>query len=211
MKMSFQQLLTWLEISPLDEREASEILGLVDAALDELPDDHPQYEVLLDIEEELQEGNIPVQLLQALLREQPVAQPLDDVERLERDYRAVATAYPPAQWRTKFYLDLERHLAESDDDLLLGGVDELRERITAAWRKYLADYASISTASAETLVGHRLMEAGYEGWMKALDMVETEAEDEEILQTAEAAVRLLVAVGQLDRDVKMQARSLGSS
>jgi hypothetical protein len=207
--MSFQQLLSWLEITELDDRKASEVLGLVEAALDELSEEDAPYEALLEIEEELLEGHIPVPLLRAL-RSTSVAESLDDVERLEREYRALAKAYSPAQWRTKFYLDLEKHLAEADEHLLLGGVDDLRERITAAWQQYLADYSSITTVSTETLVGHRLMEAGYEGWIKALDMVESEAEDEEILQAAESAVRLLVAVGQLDRDVKMQARSLGS-
>lgn len=209
--MSYQELLAWVSISVLEEAKADEVLQLVEPALDELGEDDPRYEPLLDIEDELIEGRVPVDLLQALLGETSApGLELDDVQRLERDYRAMAAAYRPEQWRSKFYLDLEHHLAESDEEELLDCVDTLRARITAVWERYSAEYASISTRSAETEVGHRLMKDGYDGWMRALDMVDSEAGEEEILLEAEAAVRLLVAVGQLDRDVKMQAGSLGA-
>lgn len=209
--MSYQQLLAWIELRDLEESKASEVLQMVEPALDEIDEDDPRYDALCDIEDELLEGKVPVELLLALVRQSPppADDELDDVERLDRDYRALAASYKPEQWRSKFYLDLKRHLAESDDEELLDCVDALRARITQVWRKYAADYESIPTRSAETEVGHRLMKDGYEGWMKALDLVETEAEDDEILLAAESAVRLLVAVGQLDRDVKMQAGSLG--
>lgn len=211
MPMSYQQLLAWISISDLEESRAAEVLQLVEPALDELAEDDPRYDPLVDIEDELLEGRVPVELLRALLGAEGASPgDLDDVERLEREYRGAAAAYQPEQWRSKFYLELERHLSESDDEALLDCVDGLRDRITSVWNRYCQDYASLSTRSAETEVGHRLMKDGYDRWMKALDLVESEeADEEEILAVAEAAVRLLVAVGQLDRDVKMQARSAG--
>lgn len=205
--MSYQDLLSFIQVVGLDESKASDLLQLVESALDELDEEDPRYDGLLEIEDELVEGEFPLALLQTLLAQRPSSglEALDDVQRLERDYRSFAAAYGPEQWRSNFYLELERHLSDSAEDELLDCVDGLRERITRAWQKYEADYLSISTRSAETEVGHLLMKEGYEGWMRALDLVETEAEDEEILKAAEEAVRLLVAVGQLDRDVRMQA------
>jgi hypothetical protein len=66
----------------------------------------------------------------------------------------------------------------------------------------------VETNSPEIEAGHRLMKDAYERWMLALDMVEDEADNEEILEVAEEAVRLLAAVGQLDRDVKTQATTM---
>ena len=210
--MSYQQLLAWIQVAQLETSKPSDVLEFVEPALDELAEDDDRHEALLDIEDRLLEGEVPIELLQALL---PIAAndvPADDVERIEREYREIAAAYLPEQWQSNFYLDLEFHLAESEDEELVDYVDSLRERLTNVWKKYSADYDSITSTSAETVVGHRLMKDGYETWMRALDLVDDDnAEDEEILETAEAAVRLLIAVGQLDRDVRMQAGSLGST
>ena len=210
--MSYQQLLAWIQVAQLETSSSSDVLEFVEAALDEIPEDDARHDALLDIEDRLLEGEVPVELLQSLLSDVAGEMPVDDVERIEREYRAIATAYLPEQWRSNFYLDLEFHLAESEDEELVDYVDSLRERLTNIWEKYSADYESITTTSAETVVGHRLMKDGYETWMRALDLVDDDdAEDEEILETAEAAVRLLIAVGQLDRDVRMQAGSLGGN
>ncbi len=209
--MSYQQLLAWVQVGQLKDSKATEVLELVEAALDELSEDDSRYDALVDIEEELLEGEVPVDLLQALVKDRSSSEQVEDVVRLEREYRAIAAAYTEEQWQSNFYLDLEHHLEESDDDELLEFVDSLRDRLTRVWKKYEADYSGLSEHSAETVVGHTFMKEGYETWMKALRLVDADADDEEILETAEAAVRLLIAVGQLDRDVKMQAGSLNST
>lgn len=208
--MSYQQLLAWVQVGRLEDSKAPEVLELVEAALDDLGEDDPRYDALVDIEEELLEGQVPIALLQELVKERSPSEQVDDVVRLEREYRAIAAAYTPEQWQSNFYLDLEHHLEESDDDELLEFVDSLRQRLTRVWNKYETDYNGLSEHSAETVVGHTFMKEGYETWMKALDLVDADTDDEEILETAEAAVRLLIAVGQLDRDVRMQAGSLGA-
>lgn len=209
--MSYPQLLAWIEIGQLEDSRPEQVLELVQAALDELDEDDPRYDALVDIEDELVEGEVPVELLRALSSGQTLSSGVDDAARLEGEYRALAAGYTPDQWQSNFYLELERHLEESSDDELLDFADSLRERLTQVWTRYEADYQGLSEQSAETVVGHTFMKEGYEGWMKALDLVEAEADGDEILDAAEAAVRILIAVGQLDRDVKMQAESLAAT
>ena len=209
--MSYAQLLAWIELGQLRDREAAQVLELVEAALEDRDEDHPHYEALLDIEEELLAGEVPVALLQALLGARPACEPFDDVVRIESEYRAIAAGLPPEQWQSNFYLDLEAQLEESSEDDLLDFVESLREHLTVVWTRYEADYRGLSEHSAETVVGHTFTKEGYEGWMKALDLVDGEADTEEILEAAEAAVRILIAVGQLHRDVKMQAKSLATT
>ena len=207
--MSYQQLLAWIQVADLDAAKATEVLELVEAALDDLSEDDVRYDPLADIEEDLLEGEVPVALLQALAVGGTGA--LDETVRLEEEYRKVAADYTPEQWQSNFYLDLEHHLDESEEEELLEFTEGLRNMLTRVWERYEADYAGLSQHTPETIVGHTFMKEGYETWIKALDMVDSEAEADEILETAEAAVRLLIAVGQLDRDVKMQAGSLGST
>ncbi len=207
--MSYQQLLAWIQVAQLETSRTDQVRELVEAALDDLAEDDARYDALLDIEEYLLEGEIPIASLQALLPDTETEQPITDIERIEREYRALAASYLPEQWHSNFYLDFEFHLAESEDEELIDYIDSLRERLTKAWDKYSTSYSAITSSTAETVVSHRLMKEGYETWMSALDLVDEEGiEDEEILKTAEKAVRLLVAVGQLDRDVRMQAGSL---
>lgn len=223
--VSEPKLFSWLSTVDLNSASVSEALALVQEALDDLPDDDERVDALFDAEEALLEGQLPFDLLKSLtplvdgqepgagaqgeLDEGRGAQGhLDDVERLELEYRAKAAAYTWQEWGSNYYLDLEEHLAEAEDEELLDFVADLRDTIQSVWAAYLSDYSALTTASAEIEVGHRFMKEGYETWMQALDLVEADTDDDEVLRLAEAAVRILTAVSQIDRDVQMQAKSL---
>lgn len=209
--MSFQQLLAWISVAQIDECRPDDVLKLVEAALDDMDENDPRYEDLLDIEDLLSEGTVPADLLSGLNASDESGRDLDDVKRLDRAYRALAAAYPPERLRSNHYVELERHLEESEEDELFEFARNLRARLTKAWTRYTSDYASVSAASAETVVSHDLMKEGYESWMRALDLIEKDGDDEDVLEAAEDAIRLLVVVGQIDRDVKMQTNSLGTT
>jgi hypothetical protein len=165
----------------------------------------------MDIENELEEGRIPLDLLQRLAELNPVSEPKNDVERLSEEYRQIAKNYSEQEWQSNFYLELSRLLDEEDDDGLLDFVDSLKVKLTTAWEKYCKDFELVPTKSAETEVGHALMQDAYETWMEALFLVEEGYPDDEVLEAAENAVRLLAAVTQLDRDVQSQAKILNSN
>lgn len=209
--MSFQQLLAWLHVARPEESKVSEIADLVGAALDEIDEDHPNYDLLLDIEQELTEGRVPRELLHNLAEVNASPEPVHDVELLAEEYRQLAEKYTDQQWQSNYFLELSRHLDDSDDDSLLDFVDSLRNKLTEAWTKYSKDFTLVSAQSAEAHVGHQLMREAYENWMDALDLVEEGLPDDEVLQAAETAVRLLAAVKQLDSDVQRQAKSLSSN
>ena len=211
--MSFSNLLTWIGLDRLEESAAPEVPGLVEAALDEMSEEDPRCDALSDIEDELLEGRVPVELLRQLARDFPQApvEELSEADRMEREYRTIAAAYREEQWRSQFYVVLERHLDDSDDETLLDFAAELRERITASYRRYCDDFERVQGTSPEIEVGHRFMKEGYQRWMEALDLVEAEGDVDEILQLAEEAVRLLAAVGQLDREVRQQASTMDSA
>jgi hypothetical protein len=210
--MSFSNLVTWASLGQIEESAATEVLPLVDAALEELDENDPRFAALLDIEQALVEGIVPLDLLRRLAQDFPpqasASPATEHADRLEMEYREMAASYEERQWRSHYYANLEQHLESSDDDELLQYADLLRERIGAAWQKYCEDLPRVETNSPEIEAGHRLMKDAYERWMLALDMVEDEADNEEILEVAEEAVRLLAAVGQLDRDVKTQATTM---
>ncbi len=208
--MSYQELMGWLNLARPEEREPSEVLLLVSGALDEMKEDHPDYEALLDIEQELKEGRIPQALLAQLAAGAAADEPLDEVDRLTREYHRLAAELQPEQWQSVYYLELSTHLAESEDEELLDFIDSLRRKLTQAWRKYSRDYALVPGVSAETAVGHRLLEEAHASWMEALQMLEEGFATDEVLTTAEWAVRLLAAVNHLNKEVQRQAASLGS-
>jgi hypothetical protein len=66
-RMPYPQLLSFLELSGLEESCASDVLAMVQWALDELEEEHPSYEALVDIEEELLSQRFPTALLAKLL------------------------------------------------------------------------------------------------------------------------------------------------
>lgn len=211
--MSWNHLLTWIRLGQLEDSVPQDVLAMVDAALDELDEEDPRFAALLPVEQELMADRVPVDLLLGLVQDfaSPANPEEEAVDRLEREYREAAAAFTEPQWRSAHYAELERHLEEADDEELLRYLDALRERITSAWQRYAEDLARVETRSPEIEVGHRLMREAHEAWMTALETIAEGGDCEEGLRLAEQAVRLLAAVGRLDRDVKQQAAAVQST
>lgn len=202
--MSYANLCQWIRRNRLAEAWPRDVLRMVEAALEEMDENHPRYVALVDLEEVLSTGEMPVNLLLELSLDTED----EEIAPLEARYRGYAAEYNEGEWRTNFYDRLEKELAAPDPGGLADFADELEEKLTNVWRGTLEDYGKVRDVTAEVVVAHRLMRDGYKEWMKALELLETDATPREILSVAEGAVRLLVAVEHLDHDVKVQASLL---
>lgn len=203
--MSYDELCDRLRTNSLRALRPDDILPLVEAILDagELEGGQPVHETLLEIEQALVAGKMPVNLLLDLTSgdgtsdEDPSA-----VEELELRYRRMAATYPKSEWCTAYYSALEAALADPDPDAVFDFADELEEKLTEIWTVCKAEYDAVDDLTAEVVVGHRLLRHGYCLWIDALIMLETESTSQEILSVAESALRLLTAVEHLNRDLE---------
>jgi hypothetical protein len=115
---------------------------------------------------------------------------------LEQNFRWLAAQLEPEHWRTPAYEQLI--LASQAGDLEV--LETLRGRFMRVWEYYLKTPVSEAEVTEETVVGHRLLQEGLEGWLHALDQLEASAFGRG-LQAAESANRLLVAAQLLSRAV----------
>lgn len=200
---SFEELIVW---SRLGQPEKEHLLDLVEAAFDDLDEDDPRYAALVEIENALLDGELPIAELLQLGRDFPPAMGhLPAAERLELEYRVLAAALPRKLWPVRHYVELERVLLHGSEAELERFVQRLRASLDENWQAYCRDYGVLQTNTAETLAGHLLLTDAYESWLEALDLAEEGARPEEVLSVAEFASRLLVAVEILDRNVKQEA------
>jgi len=99
---------------------------------------------------------------------------------------------------------------EGDQAGFLATVEKMRARLVEAWVPYVETPVLDAEVTAETVVGHRLLQDGIEGWLHALDQMERaengEMSFDDALATAEKANRLLVATQRLAHRVAEEAR-----
>lgn len=194
-------LLSWVRVSDLEQADVPAVLALVRDALRELEPDEQAAEALQAIEEQLLAGHVPVWELQRFAQDFDVASPqFSECEQLESEFRRIAAELPEEEWRTPRIGEIEAWLDGAEVDL-----EAIRATVLSSWNRYQQTPLSADEVTAETVVGHRLLLEGLEGWLEALDALE--AEEEGALEQAEAANRLLVAVQKLHQRVAAQARS----
>ncbi len=193
-------LLTWLRISQLETTEPEPVLELVQAALDEVDEEHPAYAWLVSLEVDLEDGKLPLSRLERFReRFSEAPKTLDDCAELEARYRRLAEDLTAAEWRTRRLERVFRWLEGEPEDL-----EAIREAIFTAWEQYQGVSLTADEITAETVVGHRLLLDGLERWLEALDGLATAgtaAEEQEALGKAIYANRLLVAVQRLHQEV----------
>ena len=193
--------------------------GLVRVALEDLYEDDPRGDVLEPILKILWEGIIPVDALKALAeewehyvspgeegQEQPV---ISDGELLDQEFRQLAAQMPQEDWHTTFY---ESALAAVDEfeagneEAFWVALADMRDRLDQAWSPYSQCAVVEKEVTAETVVGHRMLQDGVENWFQALDELERAAQGEipfeDGLTRGEQANRLLVAVKRLNQRVQ---------
>lgn len=200
-------LLAWLRITDLENAEPAVALDLVSSALDEIEDDHPAYAWLVALETELESDSLPLRRLQRFCeRFSEPQRPADACQQLEQEYRKLAEDLTAKEWKTSRLRRIFAWLEGEDEDL-----EDLRRSILATWEEYQSISIAESEVTAETVVGHRLLLDGLEGWLEALDLLESAESDEqqqEALGVAVYANRLLVAVQRLHQQVESEAKGI---
>jgi hypothetical protein len=227
--MEYETLLRWLAHNEVEQTPHDQLLDLVRAALDGLEGmDDAQFEALPegqamldDLDEiltELESGGLAGPALREF-RARYGGQPERAVESaaslLERQYRELASQLAESQWRTDTYRRVEsaldRYLEDGDEEPLLDALDAMEEILEKAYRPYREAPVLPSEVSAESYVGHRLLQEGIESWFSALEMLREEEDPERetdwagALKLAEQGNRLLIAVQRLNAQVQAEA------
>lgn len=219
--MSFRTLIEWIHVSDLEDAELEQVRPLVRSALDSLTqEDDPRREALVNVENLCWEGAVPAEELRALAQEFEdfVDGELDEEsllpegERLELEFRRLAESLEPEDWYTTNYqlvLKAVNSCKKGDPAPLEQAIADLGELFENAWGPYSTTPITPEEITAETVVGHRLLQEGIQGWFDALEQLELsmcgEGDFDEALETAEIANRLCVAVQKLALRVKQEA------
>ena len=112
---------------------------------------------------------------------------------------------PKMDWYTTTFQEFERLLNAPLSQELDDFRASLRKRLQASWRNYERIRVTPSEQTAETVAGHRLLVEGLAGWQEALELSESGAGRETVLEAAEDANRLLVVVQLHARSVRREA------
>lgn len=112
---------------------------------------------------------------------------------------------PRSDWYTTTLQEFERLLRASQPTELGSFRASLRKRLKASWDRYERIRVTPPEQTAETVAGHRLLVEGLAGWQEALELSESGAEVETVLEAAEDANRLLVVVQLHARSVRREA------
>lgn len=126
---------------------------------------------------------------------------------LEKELRTLAADLCETEWQTSAIWELEEALVDfeesGDEETLLGFLEERRNVLERAQHAYSQTPVLSEEVTAETVVGHRLLAEGIQGWLSAVDCL-TSGEWDRGLREAENGNRLLVAVQRLHRRVQAQ-------
>ena len=201
------ELLALLQVADLEEVQIDALLEVVQTALDDCADDDPRYDGLVEIEDALVAGALPVDQLQAFRTRFPLLV-RSDAELLEEEFHQLAEELSDEEWRTSHYVELEAALQDMDDDALDEYLTARQQTVEAALQGYKATSLTPSEVTAETWVGHRLLNQGLEAWLRALQRLAQDPDKdwESALEEAEYGTRLLVAVQKLSQRVASMQR-----
>lgn len=215
--MSLQSLLAYLRDTPLDGVDPTETRLLVRSLLNDLPQPVPPDLLELAhrlerVEDAMSTGGDATEDLAALLSSFDAPQAVSPGEQLEQWVRQVAAGLSRDEWYTETYASVESAVAEyreGNRELLERVLQEVASRLEGAWEPYYHAPVAADEVTAETVVGHRILLEGVQGWFDALEALRLAAAGEvswdDALAQAEAANRLLVAVPRLARQVELEA------
>ncbi len=226
--MDYLQLIQWLGNTDIDLVDHAQVQTLIRSAvqsLDAMSDEkfekleqgEEMLEVLEEVLEELERGAVPGDMLRSFYTRFSSLRPPGEsaVEVLERQTRELADNLGDDQWRTSSFLDLEKsveaYLDGGEETSLLDALDEMTDRLEQSYKPYRESTILNSELSTESYVGHKLLKAGMEHWLMAIEILsQEESVDEELacreaLTQAEQGNRLLIAVQMLNAQVQAQA------
>ena len=127
---------------------------------------------------------------------------------LETLWREKAAALGAVQLDTPTWDDLHKALDAADAgrlSLVARWIDKVEETFLAAWEGYEGSDILEDEVTAESVLGHRLLREGIEGWLEALaDFRQTlgAVDSRDILAKAEAGQRLLLVVQVIEQEAQ---------
>lgn len=200
--MELSELLCWIGVTDLEVKSSDEILTVLDEVLRAYPESRSvsdlEYDFLAELEEaaELEEPDIV--LLRSFLPKYAALMPKPEspLESSERELLELAESLSPEQVTTarlSSFLELLQAIEESGVEESMAALESLESRLKSSWESYIAGRFQEDEVSAQSVAGHRFLEAGFQCWFEAVEA----AQREEIEKAQEAAWegnRLLSAV-----------------
>lgn len=133
---------------------------------------------------------------------------------LENRWARRAKSLSPAQLQTVTFKDLQKALDAASKKrfkLVKAWLDRVEQRLFSTWERYESSVVLPEEVTTESVLGHRYLSQGIEGWLEALAefraTLETGVDRESVLSRAEAAQRLLLAV-QLEQEQNCSKRAV---
>jgi hypothetical protein len=215
--MDAETYLHWLRTADLettrleDFRQAVEEVVAALKAEGDGQEPGEMQEALTEILHELHAGGVPKKQIETFredfLYDGEQHDPPEVV--LEKELREIAAGISRERWSTETYQSLEKaidaFLDGGAEESLWSTTDSIEELLTRVSDSYRQTAILPKEVTMESMVTHRLLCEGIEGWRAALAMLKddepAEGDDEEqdwdwdlVLKTAERGNRLLVAV-----------------
>lgn len=126
---------------------------------------------------------------------------------LETVWREKAQNLGLAQLETSTWEDLHKALdaaASGRRALVSKWIDTVEDTFLKTWESYEKSDVLEHEVTAESVLGHRFLQEGIEGWLEALaafrESLETGLNRSEILAAAETAQRLLIVVQMVEQE-----------
>lgn len=231
--MSFQAFLRWVGITDPERFQHQTGMSMVKDAMATLRSQNSEQSrellaALEPIHQHFLDGGIPAkELTEFYVKFEHLIERKELIPagiQLENKLRQRAEDLPEELWCTQAYLDLEdgvQRFLDGEPEPLDRVLETMESTMEQAWKQYFETPIVESEVTAESVVGHALLQEGIEEWRVALNLIaqaasaawaeeasEPNAEDtereeeseeelsswEEALATAQYANRLLVAV-----------------
>lgn len=206
--MKIDTLLHWIENECDQEEVALELLEAAEAEL--LAMDPDGVDPRIDRISDLLAEPLDFQELENLLHDWALLSDQADSLKLEAEFRRISQTLTPEEWKTHLFNSLvslhQDFQSGVEAQAVVAAADHLFEKIAESRRDFLEMPITEDEITAETVLGHQLLNESFDLWQNSFDMVADAVEQPElwgeVLSAGQQASRRLVTVQLLDQRVQ---------
>ncbi|MBS2040439.1 hypothetical protein JST97_35960 [bacterium] len=206
--MKVSELLSWIENECDQEEVALELLEAAEAEL--LATDPDGVDPRVERISGLLAEPLDFQQLEDLLQDWSRLSDQAESLKLEAEFRRISRTLTSEEWQTNLFSSLV-HLhrdfeAGLDPHAVVAAADYLFEKVAESRQDFLEMPITEEEITAETVLGHQLLNESFDLWQNSLEMVADAVEQPElwddVLKAGQQASRRLVTVQLLDQRVQ---------
>lgn len=200
--MEISELLSWMQFGDLATRTEEELRESLEDVLDSYPEDRSvsqgEERLLSRLEDLLEQDSLNFKRLRDLFERSEGLSRADvsPLTELQRRLEAVAMALSEEEWMTERLQRFSDLLLQAEDgghEQALVSIAAIEVEMQSTWDGYQAREITEEEVSTESVVGHRFLEEGFEGWFEAFELAREGDWDEAWLSAVDGN-RALTAV-----------------